>query len=62
MLKFWVKFLFCKHYFRLLNIFMRKGKDPDADPGFRLLDPDLGDSKIADPTNLDPVPDPDPQR
>jgi hypothetical protein len=29
LLKFCVKILFCKHYFSPLNIFMRKGKDPD---------------------------------
>jgi hypothetical protein len=27
--KFCVEILFCKHYFRLLNTFMRKRKDPD---------------------------------
>ncbi len=26
------KILFGKHYFSLLNTFMRKGKDPDPDP------------------------------
>jgi hypothetical protein len=26
------KVLFCKHYFRPLNTFMRKGKDPVPDP------------------------------
>jgi hypothetical protein len=31
LLKFCVKILFCKHYFNPLNIFMRKGKDPDPD-------------------------------
>jgi hypothetical protein len=31
LLKF-VKILFCRHYFSLLNIFMRKGKDPEPDP------------------------------
>jgi hypothetical protein len=31
-----VRILFCKHYFSLLNTFMRKGKDPepDQDPYF----------------------------
>jgi hypothetical protein len=35
MLKFFVKILYCRHYFSPLNTFMRKGKDPDpyyADP------------------------------
>jgi hypothetical protein len=31
LLKFCVKILFCKHYFSLLNTFMRKGKDPDPE-------------------------------
>jgi hypothetical protein len=30
LLKFCVKILFCKHYFSLLNAFMRKGKNPDS--------------------------------
>jgi hypothetical protein len=38
LLKFCVKILFGKHYFSLLNIFMRKKKDPvpepDPDPHF----------------------------
>jgi hypothetical protein len=29
---FFVKILFCKHYFSPLNIFMRKGKDTDPEP------------------------------
>jgi hypothetical protein len=33
LLKFCVKILFCKHYFSPLNTFMRKGKDPEPDPG-----------------------------
>ncbi len=33
MLKFCVKILFCRHYFSPLNTFMRKGKDPEPDPG-----------------------------
>jgi hypothetical protein len=28
-IKFFAKILFCKHYFSLLNTFMRKVKDPD---------------------------------
>jgi hypothetical protein len=28
LLKFCVKILFCRHYFSLVNTFMRKGKDP----------------------------------
>jgi hypothetical protein len=32
LLKFCVKILFCKHYFSMLNTFMRKGKDPDPGP------------------------------
>ncbi len=42
-LKYCVKNLFCKHYFNLLNTFMRKGKDPnpELDPGpyLWLMDP-----------------------
>ncbi len=34
---------FCKHYCRPLNIFMRKGKDPD--PYLWLMDPDPGGSE-----------------
>jgi hypothetical protein len=30
--KFYVKILFCRHYFSPLNTFMRKGKDPEPDP------------------------------
>jgi hypothetical protein len=30
--KFYVKILFCKHYFIPPNTFMRKGKDPVLDP------------------------------
>ncbi len=37
------KLIFCKHYFSLLNIFMRKGKDPD--PDIWLMDPDPGGPK-----------------
>jgi hypothetical protein len=35
LLKFCVKILLCKHYFSLLNTFMRKGKgpDPESNPG-----------------------------
>ncbi len=42
-------FLFCKHYFSLLNTFMRKGKDPDLepDPYLWLMDPDPGGPKIC---------------
>ncbi len=34
--------LYCKHYFSLLNTFMRKDKapQPDPDPYFWLMDPD----------------------
>jgi hypothetical protein len=32
LLKFGVKILFCKKSFSPLNIFMRKGKDPEPDP------------------------------
>jgi hypothetical protein len=28
-----IKILFCNHYFGPLKTFMRKEKDPDADPG-----------------------------
>jgi hypothetical protein len=38
-LNFVLKFLFCKHYFSLLNTFMGKG-DPDPDPYLWLIDPD----------------------
>ncbi len=38
LLNFCVKISFCKHYFSPLNIFMRKGKDPD--PYLWLKDPD----------------------
>ncbi len=31
LLKFCAKILFCKHYFSLLNTFMRKRKDPEPD-------------------------------
>jgi hypothetical protein len=31
-IKFFVKILFCKHYFSPLKTFMRKGKDPKPDP------------------------------
>ena len=37
--------LFCKHYFSPLNIFMRKGKDPD--PYLWLMDPDSGGPKTC---------------
>ncbi len=40
LLTFWVKILFCKHYFSPLNIFMSKGKDPEPDPYLWLMDPD----------------------
>ncbi len=43
--KFCVKILFCKHYFSLLNTFLRKGKDPD--PFLWLTDPDPGDPKTC---------------
>jgi hypothetical protein len=32
LLKFGVQILFSRHYFTLLNTFMRKGKDPEPDP------------------------------
>ncbi len=32
LLKFCTKILFCRHYFNLLNTFMRKGKDPEPNP------------------------------
>ncbi len=41
--KFCVKILFCKHYFSLLNTFMRKKKDPD--PYLWLTDPYPGGTK-----------------
>ncbi len=44
-LKFCVKILFCKHYFSPLNIFLRKGKDPD--PYLWLMDPDPGGPKTC---------------
>jgi hypothetical protein len=53
--------LFCCHFFRPLNTFMRKEKDlepdPDPDPCFRILEA----IKHANPADPDPVPDPDPQ-
>ncbi len=51
LLKFGVQILFSRHYFTLLNTFMRKGKDPepdpepDPDPHVRLMDPDPGGPK-----------------
>ncbi len=39
------KIFFGKHYFSPLNIFMRKGKDPEPDPYFWLMDPDPGRPK-----------------
>jgi hypothetical protein len=47
LLKFCVKILFCRHYFSLLNTFMRKGKDPVPDP-----DPVTGGPKT--PKNMRP--------
>ncbi len=53
MLKFWVKILFCKHYFSPLNTFMSKGKDPDPeqdpelDPYLWLMDPDPDRTKTC---------------
>jgi hypothetical protein len=41
---FCVKILFCGHYFRPLNTFLRKGKDPDPDLD---MDPDLGGPKTC---------------
>jgi hypothetical protein len=57
LLKFCIKILFCKHYFSLLNTFMRKEKDPDPDPYIRLKDPDPDREarKLVDPA--DPGPD-----
>ncbi len=52
--------LLCKHYFSLLNTFMRIGKDPepepepDPDPYLWLIDPDPAGPKHADPA--DPYP------
>jgi hypothetical protein len=47
--KFWVKLLFCRHYFSPLNTFMRKRKDPEPDlepdPYLWLMNPDAGDQK-----------------
>jgi hypothetical protein len=47
--KFCIKILFCKHYFRLLNTFMRKGKssEPDPVPLLRLIDPETGGPKTC---------------
>jgi hypothetical protein len=42
LLKFCFNISFCRHYFSLLNTFMRKGKDPDPDP-----DQDPGCPKIG---------------
>ncbi len=41
--------LFCRHYFSLLNTFMRKGKDPepDPDPYLWLMDPYPGGPKTC---------------
>jgi hypothetical protein len=33
---------------------MRKGKDPEPDPYFRITDPELGGPKHADPADPDP--------
>ncbi len=60
LLKFCVKILFCRHCFSPLNIFMRKGKDPDPDPYLWLMDPNPGGLKHLDPVYPDPVPDSDP--
>ncbi len=35
------------HYFSPLNIFMRKGKDPEPDPYLWLMDPDPGGPKTS---------------
>ncbi len=43
--KFWVKILFCKHYFSPLNTFMKKGMDPD--PYLWLTDPNPGGPKTC---------------
>jgi hypothetical protein len=46
--------LFCRHYFSLLNTFMRQGKDPDP----HLLQMDIKirmAQKHADPADLNPV-------
>jgi hypothetical protein len=45
LLKFCVKILFSIHYFSSLNLFMRKGKDPD--PYRWLMDPDPGGPKTC---------------
>ncbi len=47
--KFCVKIKFSKHYFSLLNTFMRKGKDPapELNPYIWLRDPDLGGPKTC---------------
>jgi hypothetical protein len=43
---FHTKILFCNHYSRTLNTFMRKGKDPDPNLDPYLTDPeDLGGPK-----------------
>ncbi len=55
---FCTKILFCNHYFRAINTFERKGKDPDPDPYWRLKDPDAdpGGQKHMDPNpNADPI-------
>ncbi len=46
-----VKILFCRHYFRPLNTFLRIGKA--TDPHLWLMDP--GGQKHAEPENPDPV-------
>ncbi len=45
MINFSVKILICKHYFRPLNTYMRKGKDPDPEPYILLSDRNPGGPK-----------------
>ncbi len=49
LLTFCVKILFCRHYFRPPNNFMRKGNDlePDPDLYLWLIDPNLGGPKTC---------------
>jgi hypothetical protein len=55
---FFVKMVFCRHYFTPLNTFKRKGKDleldPDPDPHLRLMDPDPGGPKNMRILRIDP--------
>jgi hypothetical protein len=55
-----VKILFCNNYFRPLNTFMRKGKNPELepDPYLRQTDPDADGIREAQ-KHTDPDADPE---